>query len=291
MKARFETKNSRSARIWLGLVTPLIIFFLVFLADILEGPNTAFMGIVTSLPLMAAIFGGPRTTAFVGFVVLIGAFLHGFTTTEGNSVTQIARLSFIALSAGLAIVYSSVRTRRERERERLFEQNIALEASSELALFDQLTNIMNRRGVLERLLEDSRWPRTVVLFDLDKLKDINDTHGHQAGDLFIQTVAERLRSAIAPGDIVGRWGGDEFIVIFPLDAEKTQLVTDRVLRQIIAEPIAINGENKVPRLSAGFAGWHPTTTLEHSVSLADEALYEAKHSGGNCVVASKVTPA
>jgi diguanylate cyclase (GGDEF)-like protein len=272
-----------------GLEPKNSIAILVFVADYLEGPETAFVGIVTSLPLMAAIFGGPRSTAFVGVVVFAGAYLHGLTTADGNSTTQLVRLGFIAFSGSLAVLYSWVRTKRERERVQLFVQNLNLEAASELALFDQLTNILNRRGVLEKLADDARWPRTVVLFDLDKLKDINDNHGHQIGDEFIRTIAERLHRAIAPGDILGRWGGDEFILIFPLAQEQAKAVTERVIQQVSTIPIGVNGASRLPRVSAGVAEWSVTHTLEQSISLADEALYQAKHQGGNCVVTSTVT--
>lgn len=287
MSDRIEPKNSKLVQILLGFVTPIILIALIIGADIWEGPHTAFIGIISSLPLMSAILGGPRITIVVSAFSLLGAFLYGFTAEDGNGNTQLIRLSFIALSGSLAVIYSFVRTRQQHERYQLFLERIELQASSEMAKTDQLTSICNRHGVLEQLAEDTRWPRSVVLFDLDKLKDINDTYGHHAGDDFIRTIAERLQRSIAPGDIVGRWGGDEFIVIFPLHAEQAFAVSQRVLRNITSEPIQANDHAITPHASAGIAGWEPTSTLEHSVSLADEALYLAKHQGGNTVCASQ----
>lgn len=287
MSERLEPKNSAAIRILLGLVAPLVLATLVFLADIVEGPRTAFVGIATSLPLMAAIFGSPRITIFVGVNVLAGTVFHGMTTTDGTDVTQLMRLGFVALSVGLAITYSYVRTRQQRERTQLFLERLELQETSRLALHDQLTEIFNRHGVLDRLQTDSRWPRTVVLFDLDKLKNINDTYGHVSGDEAIRTVAERLQRSIAPGDILGRWGGDEFIVIFPLHVDQALSVTQRVLSRVTEEPVFIGGSTFYPHASAGLAEWHPTSTLEHSVALADEALYRAKNLGGNVAIATE----
>lgn len=281
MSDRFEPRYTASIRVMLGLLAPVALIALIIGADIWEGPHTAFIGVIASLPLMAAIFSGPGITAAVSAAALLGAYLHGLTAVDGNNEAQLIRLGFILLSGSLAVIYSYVRVRQHRERIRFFHERIELQATSELARYDQLTSIHNRHGVLERLSEEDRWPRTVVLFDLDKLKDINDTHGHQAGDKVIRTIAERLQRSIAPGDIVGRWGGDEFIVIFPLSADKAEAVTQRVLHNITSQPVSINGIDRKVQASAGIASWEPTSTLEHSVSLADEALYRSKHAGGN----------
>lgn len=286
MSERLEPQNSASIQWLLGVVAPLILATMVFGADLLEGPKTAFVGIATSLPMMAAIFGRPASTIFVSIYVVLGTVVHGLLASDGNTTTQLIRVSFVALSASLAVIYSFVRTRQQRERNQLFLERLELQETSRLAFFDQLTTIYNRHGVLDRLASDARWPRTVVLFDLDKLKDINDTHGHQAGDEAIKQLAERLQRSIAPGDILGRWGGDEFIIIFPLEADKAYSVANRVLASITAEPLIYENDVIPARASAGVAQWLATSTLEHAVAMADEALYQAKHDGGSRVIAA-----
>jgi len=269
----------------LGVIVPIGIAALVYFLDYLDGPRTTFAGIVTCVGFMAAIFGGPRATAFVVVVVTIGAYLFGLTSEDAGTLHQIFRLVLVAIAGAAAVFYSSVRIRREKEREALAHEKVELENSSKLALFDQLTGIFNRRGVIEALENEERWPRSVAILDLDKLKNINDSLGHNAGDDFIQIVSQRILRAVSAKDIVGRWGGDEFIVILPLPQSQATKVMARVIAQVSGEPIA-SGKVKIePRLSGGIAEWVRTDSLEHTLVLADTALYEAKHSGGNQVVA------
>lgn len=280
--------HQRPARKWtrlfLGLILPIVLATIIFFADYLEGPQTAFVGIVTSLPLMSAIFSRPLTTSLVSLYVLIGAIVHGFTTTDSFNSTQWIRLTFITLSGTLAVVYSAVRERQEAERRALRSTNHELEATSELALVDSLTGLLNRRGVYDHLASESTWPRTVALFDVDKLKEINDTYGHPIGDAFIRTIGERLRSSLASSDIVSRWGGDEFLVILPLPASQTQAVIERVLASVCENPMSLDSHVVIPSMSAGLCPWRAEETLNETIAQADEALYRAKIHGGNTVV-------
>ena len=276
--------GQRWTRLFLGLILPVVLATIIFIADYLEGPQTAFVGIVTSLPLMSAIFSRPLTTSLVSLYVLIGAIVHGFTTSDSFNSTQWVRITFITLSGALAIIYSAVREKQEAERRELRSTNVELEATSELALFDSLTGLLNRRGVYDHLAAESTWPRTVALFDVDKLKEINDTYGHPVGDAFIRTVGERLRSSLASSDIVSRWGGDEFLVILPLPASQTQAVIERVLAAVCENPMSLDSHVVIPSMSAGLCPWRAEETLDETITQADEALYRAKVQGGNTIV-------
>lgn len=283
--------DSPRARLLLGFFVPLAIACLIYFLDYLEGPRTAFAGAVTSVGFMAGIFAGPRATAAVVILVEIGAFAYGLSSEDSGTIRQDVRLFLIALSGLAAVIYSSVRVKREDEREALTNSKLELETTSKLALFDQLTGIYNRRGVIEALEIEDRWPRSVAILDLDKLKHINDSLGHSAGDDFIQIVAQRIQRAVSAKDIVGRWGGDEFIVVLPLAEAQALKVITRVIGQVSSEPIASGNVVIEPRLSAGVSAWTRTDTLEHTLVLADAALYEAKRVGGNQALASAVKAA
>jgi len=164
-----------------------------------------------------------------------------------------------------------------------------------LARTDPLTGLLNRRGLAEALdRETARARRTgatvaLVLLDLDRFKVLNDTLGHAAGDAALVTVADTLRRGLRAGDVAGRWGGDEFGVVFvDLEAEVAYDVVDR-LRSHFTHPSRGGGARRVS-FSAGVAALageeaEPTALM----ALADAALYQAKAAGGN--KARRATPA
>jgi len=145
------------------------------------------------------------------------------------------------------------------------------------AWHDSLTGLYDRRS-FDRLLEMAiarstryGWPFTLVLLDLDRLKDINDEHGHQAGDAALRDLGERFRRALRFGDNAGRIGGDEFAMILPnTETDLVPALLDRVRR---AEGV----ESACPAFSFGVAQCpDEATEFEKLVQLADSRLYEAK---------------
>jgi diguanylate cyclase (GGDEF)-like protein len=145
------------------------------------------------------------------------------------------------------------------------------------AWHDPLTGLYDRRS-FDRLLEMAiarstryGWPFTLVLLDLDHFKDINDEHGHQAGDAALRDLGERFRRALRFGDNAGRIGGDEFAMILPnTEADLVPALLDRVRR---AEGV----ESACPSFSFGVAQCpREATEFDKLVQLADTRLYEAK---------------
>jgi diguanylate cyclase len=165
-----------------------------------------------------------------------------------------------------------------------------------LARTDPLTGLLNRRGLTEALdRETARARRTgatvsLVLLDLDRFKALNDSLGHPAGDAALVTVAETLRKGLRAGDVAGRWGGDEFGIIFAdLPATAAYDVVDR-LRAHLTHPSRAANRGRRVSFSAGVAAL--TGTAAQAADLmtqADAALYEAKAAGGN--KARRATPA
>ena len=156
------------------------------------------------------------------------------------------------------------------------------------ATTDQLTGLLNRRAVEERLqAELSRATRhqlrtTVILIDLDNFKAINDTHGHAAGDSTLVEIAGLLRQQVRSLDVVGRLGGDEFLVILPWTSSEEAMIFVQRLQRAMSERAAQLVEPAVKTLSLGIAeAPRHGRTVTSLLAAADAALYKAKRGGRN----------
>jgi diguanylate cyclase (GGDEF)-like protein len=169
-----------------------------------------------------------------------------------------------------------------------------LELTDELrrhATTDALTGLPNRRHLMAwmetEVLRAGRAgrPLSLALLDVDRFKAINDTHGHPVGDEVLRVVAEELRKVTRGGDLLGRFGGEEFAIIMPeTDIDQAHLACERlrraVARRILHYP---NGTSGRVTISSGVALLAGTEGCDHLVSRADKALYEAKADGRNLV--------
>lgn len=165
------------------------------------------------------------------------------------------------------------------------------QAMEELAMLDSLTGLLNRRIILERLEDEwqrsRRYERSIALItlDIDKFKFINDGYGHAAGDRAIAAVAQLLQHMIRTVDLVGRLGGDEFLIVLPETKQDGALDVAQRLSKA-ARTLSVEAEDKqlIPiTLSLGVAS-HPEVPSENPAALlraADEALYRAKAAGRN----------
>ncbi len=272
----------------LAIVLPMALIVVLLGADALEGPKTAYVGVLAVVPMLAAVFGSPLSTAVVSVVTWLSALAFGLVASDGNAAAQTVRLVILALISGLAVIVSGVREQRERRLKAAERTAAQARHLAELAEVDQLTQIPNRRGVLRRASQTLHRPeRTVALIDVDNLKTVNDEHGHQVGDAYIKAVAQRVRAAVASTDAVGRWGGDEFLVVLDLPLASGRAVLERVHGVVISQPVATGGVDLPVAVSVGAASWHAdddSHSFDDALRRADEALYSAKHAGRNQVV-------
>ncbi|HEX2182834.1 MAG TPA: GGDEF domain-containing protein [Rubrobacteraceae bacterium] len=157
-----------------------------------------------------------------------------------------------------------------------------------LSITDPLTGLLNRREVEKRLAEDAARVRrggttlTLAVVDVNDFKSINDTHGHQAGDLCIKHVADVIRRNIRQSDWLARWGGDEFIIALhdtsPFAA--TGLVLQRIVSDLKDNPARLpQGEDLALSITIGASRHSGEADLRELLSKADEAMYEAKREG------------
>jgi diguanylate cyclase (GGDEF)-like protein len=201
-------------------------------------------------------------------------------------------IEFAELKARLRSMLRIKRLQEElEERERqLLEANERLKHMSRT---DALTGLENRRSIEKQLDilfahgERLSEPLACVMSDLDRFKSVNDDHGHQAGDAVLKQFAAILKREAREIDIVGRYGGEEFIVLLPgtvLDAAVT--FAERVRKQVEAHTFVFDGGSLQRTASFGVAGWpHPrVSNCDQLVRAADDALYVAKETGRNRVV-------
>src|SRR5690606_34009588 len=178
-----------------------------------------------------------------------------------------------------------------RSRERLMQTRKALIEMAaqvqELATRDALTGLFNRLHAQERLeLECERAVRSgssfsVALLDLDHFKSINDTLGHQAGDDVLCGFAMHARHILRDTDVIGRWGGEEFVMLLPgTPANQVDAACLNRLRQVLSHACLSELDPELRlSFSAGVAQWRPSDSPESLLHRADTALYEAKHGG------------
>ena len=161
----------------------------------------------------------------------------------------------------------------------------------EMATQDFLTGLLSRRETFRRLDEELQrsgrlaTPFSVLLLDLDHFKQVNDVHGHSAGDLVLQAVAAALRQGVRPYDLCCRYGGEEFLVILPETAlEDAAGIAERLRRDIENLKITAAKETALQiTASIGAAALLGHETIDQLIARADEAMYNAKSSGRNRV--------
>jgi len=156
----------------------------------------------------------------------------------------------------------------------------------EMAFTDSLTGLRDRRYFKVKLHEELQRARrydrsfSIVMADLDKLKDINDTHGHSAGDLALKQIGAFFRSQIRDVDIVARYGGDEFIMFLPEKGKNAAHHLSKRLRDGINQELAVN--SSALSVSVGIASYpEDGTDVEVLIDKADKAMYCAKRMGRN----------
>jgi diguanylate cyclase (GGDEF)-like protein len=196
------------------------------------------------------------------------------------ALTGVLLLTGVALTLVLAAL--------SRLQERVVGSWAAQDALKRMAHTDPLTELPNRRGLLAHLTREMamaarfRLPLAVIEFDLDYFKEINDVYGHQTGDRVLTAVARQVQRRLRATDVVGRMGGEEFLILAPGDgfAEGMKLA-EEICRALRERPMA--GDRAWVTGSFGVTVWEAGDTAEAILLRVDSALYAAKRRGRNCV--------
>jgi len=182
---------------------------------------------------------------------------------------------------------------REREIERLSRSNKKLQTTTsrveKLSRTDPLTGLANRRGAVEwlaRQADGSSGQLCIMLADVDRFKLCNDRYGHECGDAVLKQLAVRLRGSVRKGDLVVRWGGEEFLVLLPAtDLEGGKQVANMLRRRVAEKPFDVDGGRMEMTVTIGLCGGLGIP-VQRMIRLADRAMYRGKHLGRDRVEAS-----
>ncbi len=191
--------------------------------------------------------------------------------------------SLIAENVHLHIEFDKVRKMNQE----LEKNNQELE---KLASLDTLSGLLNRRTLFQRIdMEIERslrlgLPLTGIMMDIDHFKRVNDNFGHQCGDMIIREIGRRLKKTLRKYDYAGRYGGEEFFVIFPNTTEETALtISERFRKELEGMALDCNNEAFSITVSIGVAQFKPNETPASWIGRADKAMYIAKQWGRNRV--------
>lgn len=262
--------------------------FAAILNVIAIGPGVGMLIAVGS----SAVFGLLLVAEQMGWTPLAASTTPSMAAATWTVVTLLTVLSTSVIARLMKRVLDHEGA-LERTTQRLEEVNRELEnANARLAQqseVDPLTELYNRRYLMDQLEHELARVRRgaqlgLAMLDLDRFKLINDRHGHQRGDDLLRAVAAALRDAVREVDIVGRYGGDEMVVVF-VDPEPSELeaVAGRLVR-VVRDTAAPFDEEAAVTVSIGLALAHPDDHVASLIGRADNATYDAKKAGGDRVV-------
>ena len=266
------TPNQRSARIVLAFAAIPAIGTVHYLTGIhLEFHPFFFLSVIA-----ATWYGGPVTGLLAALLSGSVGFAVDWLLTAGAAPGVLSFNELVRLCAFLVVAHLVTRWKA------------ALERESTLAHTDSLTGLANRRAFFDlgaaELSRARRYqhPVTVLFFDLDAFKTVNDTLGHEAGDALLCAVADVLRAQTRATDICGRLGGDEFALLLPETGPEAATTFATTLRQRLLEAMRLRGWPAT--FSIGVAAWQtPPENVGHLVSRADALMYEVKQSGKDSI--------
>ena len=269
-------------------------------AFVIAGPARGVTLPILAIILMFGIFGlttrqmlGVLVYSLVAFGVASGVVA---ARDEPDYPTVVAA-AYVGMVVVVLLSSTFLTTRVQSTREHLRRQKAelaqALEQIRQLATHDDLTGLLNRRAMLDRMqLEQHRSlrsgsPLLIAQLDIDHFKAVNDTHGHAAGDLVLQSFADTVRRNVRDTDVLARWGGEEFVLLLCDTPAADAVALMERLRQAVQAmqvPVAQGGQPITVTVSIGLARHAPADPLAGTLERADRALYAAKAGGRNRVV-------
>ena len=269
-------------------------------AFVIAGPARGVTLPILAIILMFGIFGlttrqmlGVLVYSLVAFGVASGVVA---ARDEPDYPTVVAA-AYVGMVVVVLLSSTFLTTRVQSTREHLRRQKAelaqALEQIRQLATHDDLTGLLNRRAMLDRMqLEQRRSlrsgsPLLIAQLDIDHFKAVNDTHGHAAGDLVLQSFADTVRRNVRDTDVLARWGGEEFVLLLcDTPAADAVALMERLRQAVQAMQVSVpqGGGPITVTVSIGLARHAPADPLAGTLERADQALYAAKAGGRNRVV-------
>lgn len=196
----------------------------------------------------------------------------------------LVRLTTLDMSLAMEVYHRARMAELEEDISQLQTSQAALAREMRL---DDLTGLFTRHCVLERLSLsiESAEGAGLIMADLDYFKAVNDTYGHPLGDQVLREAADRIHAAVRDADVVGRYGGEEFIIVLPgASLELTEVIAERIRQAFVVRPLHIGDVALSLTISLGCIHAAQGMEVDDAVAQADTALYEAKGRGRNQVV-------
>ncbi len=194
--------------------------------------------------------------------------------------------SVLRAMARMVAANDRLQNRLASAEQRLQEQNKQIEEHFTESRTDPLTGLMNRRAFDDTLslqVEQGNRPFALMMIDVDHFKELNDEHGHPAGDEALRGISQRLHGLLGGAGMVARYGGEEFAVFVPaVDAAEARQIAERLRRGVAAAPFSCEQAALRLTVSLGVTQVSPHDDASAAFKRSDEALYAAKRSGRNC---------
>jgi diguanylate cyclase (GGDEF)-like protein len=265
----------------------------------ITGPARGAMVAALLSVLAYGMFGLPaRQARLLALFAILGlaATMVWKSQTDPTRYPPVVEAVHLALAVIVLLTVSALAVRMGSLREHLRVQKLELAASLErirlLATQDELTSLVNRRHMLALLkAEQARQHRAkqpplgLALLDLDHFKRINDTYGHNAGDIVLRGFSDAARGALRGSDVLSRWGGEEFLLMLPDTGEdEAERCVERIRQCLTQVTFSSVAPDLKITFSAGLSACRPGDSLETAIERADQALYRAKAQGRNRTV-------
>ena len=266
----------------------------------ISGPLRGAMLIMTVVVIVFCMFAArPRQTLLLTIAALagMGATMYWMQASDPQRyppMTELITFGYLAgallSTAVLSGEMSKLRARLKRQRHELSE---ALDTIRVLATVDELTSLVNRRRMHEVLEAEERRQcdgsqggkgACIALLDIDFFKQVNDRYGHATGDAVLRSFSSTARACLRGGDVLARWGGEEFLLLLPDAApEEARVVLERMAERIHGMQVAGLPDRRIS-FSAGLATRRTGEPFADAIHLADKALYQAKEAGRGRIV-------
>ena len=268
--------NYRFMLIVMGSI-PCIFYFVLFL----EGFKHSII-----FPTVVSII---YTLLYIGIRIYTHYVDPFYSNIRKADRLEIFFIYFNTLISFINIIFFNILTAIEYNyiREKLLSENSKLDT---FATYDPLTNLLNRRSMdvhLRNILdkyyheEDSF---SIIMCDIDKFKSVNDTYGHDAGDYVLKEVSWILKDTVRDNDVVGRWGGEEFLIIVNSNRANASILAERIRSQVEQHTYKYKNNDLKVTITLGVSAYRANTDVSALIKSADMKLYRGKENGRNQVV-------
>ncbi|MDO5603030.1 MAG: GGDEF domain-containing protein, partial [Oscillospiraceae bacterium] len=292
----FRTGKSRGGSLALVLLYNFLLFPVTFFTSggLLSGmPMYFVLGIVfTSILLEGKLQLIFTLLCLVNDCILLAVayYVPSLVTPlpAGAAFLTDVIISFIVLCFCTCTAFVLLSRAHEQEHTKVEHFN---EYLREQSIHDPLTNLFNRRYLLDTMDEyilaaqRQKVPFCIVMFDIDLFKRVNDTYGHLAGDGVLRNFSQLLLMETRPGDLAGRYGGEEFILLLPRTNFHEAESFANNLREIVESCSLMDTQQEIVTVSGGVGIWRQGMTVQDLIEDADKKLYQAKQTGRNKIVA------